>query len=92
MQSVPFEIIQNKIQKHFVSDDDDDEEMNFFCRMVNRRKAFTPFFQLRPLSEILTITNLREDVSRVRTCAESESRLCWMKFCSSNNHYITALQ
>ena len=64
MQSVPFEIIQNKIQKHFVSDDDD-EEMNCFCRMVNRRKAFASFFQLRPLSEILTITNLRENVSNV---------------------------
>ena len=61
-----------------------------FCGMVDRRKAFTPYFQPGPLSEILTIANLRQAASRVWSCAESEFRLCWMKFCNSDNHYATA--
>ena len=61
--------------------------MNCFCRMVDWRKAFTPYSQLWPLSEILTIANLWHIASRVWTCAESESRLCWIKLCSSDNQY-----
>ena len=64
--------------------------LNYFCGMVDRRKAFTPYFQPRPLSEILTIANLRHAESKVWTHAESEFRLCWMKLCSSDNHYTTA--
>ena len=60
--------------------------MNCFCGMVDRRKAFYPYFQPGPLSEILTITNLWHTASRVWTCAEPEFRLSWMKLCSSNNH------
>ena len=60
--------------------------MNCFCGMVDRRKAFTPYFQPGPLSEILTIANLRHAANRVWTCAESESRLCWMKLCCGDSH------
>ena len=31
---------------------------NCFCGMIDRRKAFTPYFQPGQLSEILTIANL----------------------------------
>ena len=58
--------------------------MNCFCGMVDRRKAFMPYFQPEPLSEILTIANLRHTANRVWTCAESEFRLCRMKLCSSD--------
>ena len=39
--------------------------INCFCGMVNRRKAFTPYFQSGPLPEILTISNLRHATGRV---------------------------
>ena len=57
-----------------------------FCGMVDRRKTFTPYFLPGPLSDIITIANLWHVASRVRTCAESEFRLCWMKLCSTDNH------
>ena len=41
------------------------------------------------MSEILTNANLRHTASRVWTCAETEFKLSWMKFCSSDNHYTT---
>ena len=41
----------------------DDDEL--FCGMVDLGKAFTPYFQPEPLSEILTIVNLRHGASRV---------------------------
>ena len=63
--------------------------MNCFCGIVDRRK---PYFQPGPLSEILTISNLRHAASRIWTCAEPELRLWWMKLCSSDNHYTTAPQ
>ena len=50
------------------------------------------YFQPGPLSEILTISNLQHATSRIWTCAEPEFRLCWMKLCSSDNHYTTAPQ
>ena len=59
--------------------------MDCFCRMIDQWKVFTSYFQLRPLTEILTIANLWHTVSRVWTCAESEFRFCWMKLCSSDN-------
>ena len=46
--------------------------INYFCAMVDRRKVFTPDFQPGPLSENITIANVRHSASRVRTCAESE--------------------
>ena len=58
--------------------------MNCFCGMVDRRKAFRPYFQPGPLSEILTISNLRHAASRTWTWAEPEFRFCWMKFCSGD--------
>ena len=48
-----------------------------------------PYFQPGPLSEILTIANLRQAGSRISACAEPEFRLWWMKLCSSDNHYTT---
>ena len=47
--------------------------LNCFLRFVNQRKGFTPYFQPGPLSDNLTIANLRHTRSRVSTCAESES-------------------
>ena len=64
--------------------------MNCFCGMFDHWKAFTPYFQPGPLSEILTIANLRHAASRVWTCAESEFKLYWMKLCSWDNCYATA--
>ena len=45
--------------------------MNCFCGIVERKKAFMPYFQPAPLSEILTTANLRHAASRVWTCPES---------------------
>ena len=56
-------------------DDDDDELMNYICGMVDLRKTFTPYYQPRPLSEILTIANLRHPASRVWTYTDSAFRL-----------------
>ena len=39
--------------------------MNFFCGMVDRRKAFMPYFQLGPLSEILPMANIRHAASSI---------------------------
>ena len=65
-----------------------------FCGMVDRRKTSSLIpcqdHCQRPLSEILTITNLRYTVNRIWTCAEPEFRLGWMELCSSDNHYTTA--
>ena len=63
--------------------------MNCFCGMADPRKA-EPYFQLRPLPEILTIANLWLATSRIRTCIEPVFRLWWMKLCSSDNHYTMA--
>ena len=65
-----------------------------YRRVLNFLDTITIFHvsynQPRPLSEILTIANLRHAVSRIWTCAETEFRLSWMKLCSSDNHYTTA--
>ena len=45
-----------------------------------------------PLSEILNISNIQHAASRIWACAEPEFRLCWMKLCSNDKHYTTALQ
>ena len=63
--------------------------MIWFCGMVDQRK---PYFQPRLLSEIDTIMNLRQAASRVWTWTEPESRVSWMKLCSSDTHYTTAQQ
>ena len=52
--------------------------MRCFCEMLDRRKAFMPYFQPRQLSEILIITNLWHAASRV----------WWMKLCGSDNHLL----
>ena len=58
----------------------------FLCYGWSTR-GFKPYFQLGPLSEILTMANLQHAASRIWTCAEPEFRLCWIKLCSSGNHY-----
>ena len=52
-------------------------------------KSVWPYFQLGPLSEFLTIANLRHAASMVWTCAKPGFRLRWMKLCSRDNHYTT---
>ena len=64
--------------------------MNCFCGMNDQWKAFMPYFQPGPLSEILTIANLWHAARSVWTWAKSKFRLCWMKLCSSDNHYTMA--
>ena len=49
---------------------------NCFCGMIDRRKAFSLISSRNHLSEILTIANLRYSASLIRTCAETEFRLC----------------
>ena len=75
-----------------VDDDDDDDDEELFLWYGWPTKGVYTLFQPGPLSEILTIANLRHAASRVWTCAESEFRLCGMKLCSSDNHYTTAPQ
>ena len=53
--------------------------------MVDQPKVFSLYFQPGPLSEILTIANLRHAAIRVWTSTEPEFRLNWMKLCSSDN-------
>ena len=62
-----------------------------FAEWLTDKRHFTPYFQSRPLSEILTIANLRHAANRVWTCAESEFRLWWMKLSSNDNHGATEL-
>ena len=52
--------------------------MNYFCSMVDWRMTFSLFFQLGPLSEILTIANIQHTTSRVGTCAEHDFRFGWI--------------
>ena len=53
--------------KHF-GDDDDDE---LFLWYGWPTKGVYAYFQSRPLSDILTIANLRSAASRVWSCVES---------------------
>ena len=74
-------------------DDDDDDELFLWYGWPVKDVKF--YFRLRLLSEILTIANLQHATSRIRTCLELEVRDCWMKLCSSDNHYsvtIAAIQ
>ena len=64
--------------------------MMMMMMMMNWMKGIKLYFQPGPLSEILTITNLWHTASRIWTCSEPEFRLCWMKLCSSDNHYTMA--
>ena len=77
-------ILSRKVFVNIYDDDDDD----LFLWYGWPTKDVQPFFQLGPLSEILTIANLQHAASRIWTCAESEFRLWWMKLCSSDNHYL----
>ena len=78
------------ISKFMTSQPDDGDEL--FLWYGWPAKGVWPYFQLGPLSGVLTIANLRHTASRVWTCAEPEFRFSWMKLCSSDNHYTTAPQ
>ena len=52
-------------------DDDDDDELVLWNGWST--KGVKPSFQSVPLSEILTISNLRHHASKIWTCAEPES-------------------
>ena len=43
----------------------DELMISCFCGMVDQKKAFRPYFQPEPLSEIFTISDLRHAASRV---------------------------
>ena len=73
---------------HPKSSCDDDDELFLWYGWPT--KGILPYFQPGPLSEILTIVNLRHAASRVWTCAEPEFRLSWMKLYSNDNHYTTS--
>ena len=62
--------------KHGPGTDNDDD---LFLWYGWPTKGVWPYFQSRPLSEILTIANLRN----------AAFRLYWMKLCNSNNNYTT---
>ena len=69
------------------ADDDDDDELFLWYGWPTRGVYL--YFQPGPLSEILTVVNLRRTVGRVWTCAEPDFRLSWMKLCSKDEHYTT---
>ena len=56
--------------------------MNYLCGMANREKAFS----------LISCRDCCQRSSPSRICAEREFRLCWMKLCSSDNHYTTVPQ
>ena len=62
----------------------DDDEL--FLRNGWPTKRVKPYFQTRPLSEILTIANLQHALAGL----EPEFRLYGMKLCSSGKHYTTS--
>ena len=67
--------------------DDDDDELFLWYGWPTRGVYL--HFQPGPLSEILTVVNLRRTVGRAWTCAEPDFRLSWMKLCSKDEHYTT---
>ena len=50
-------IAQCLVEDHMIANNLD-MVMNCFCRIADRRKAFIPYFQPGPMSEVLTIANL----------------------------------
>ena len=52
-------------------------------------KGVYAVFPAGSIADIVTIANLQHATSRISIWAESEFRLCWMKFCSSDNYYTT---
>ena len=60
-----------------------------FCGMFDLWKA-SSLISSGEMSKILTSTNLQHAASRIRTCTESDFRLCWMKLYSSDSHCIMA--
>ena len=74
-----------KLERSLGNDDDE-----LFLWYGWPTKGSRPYFQPEPLSEILNIANLWHTASRTWTCAEPEFSLCWMKLCSSDNHYRAA--
>ena len=63
--------------------------MNYFCCMVDRRKAFSPISSRDHCQRSSPSQISDTPRARFETCAEPEFRLRCMKLCSSNNHYTT---
>ena len=70
----------------YTFDDDHDKLFLWYGRPT---KGVWAYFQREPLSEILTVANLRHAASRISTCAEPEFRICSMKLNSSDHHTTT---
>ena len=68
----------------------DNDDAVLFLRNGWLMEGILTYFQPGPLSEILTILNLRNAASRIWNCAEQEFRICWRKLCGSHIHYTTA--
>ena len=62
---------------------DDDDDDDFFLRNGWSTKGVHPLF---PARTIVRDSHYRKSPAHQK----SEFRLCWMKFCSNDNHYITA--
>ena len=72
--------------------------MNCFCGMVDQQKVFMPYFQLGPLSEILTIANPIEPVQNLsldfveRSCAVVITTTPWHHGFLKTGKLITSRQ
>ena len=66
--------------------------MNSFCGLVCQTKDTKSYFQVGPLSKILTMTDPHHVAGSIWISVEPELRLCLMKLYSSDNHYTMLLQ
>ena len=61
-------------------DDDDDDDNELLLRNGKLMNNDNPYFQLGPLSEILTIPNFCLTVNSIWICADPEFWVCRLKF------------
>ena len=61
--------------------------MNSFWVMVDRRKAINHISKQHNCQRFSPFANLPHSASRIWTCAEPGSRICWIKLYITNNHY-----
>ena len=79
-------LIKQYLKRDYYNDYDDDDR--WLLRNGWPTQGVSPYFQSESLLEIFTISNLQHAASKIWACAEPEVRLCWMKLCSKDNHYI----
>ena len=73
-------------------EDDDNEDDDLFLWYGWTTKAFS-FISIRDHCQRSSPSQISDMLlNRVWTCVEHEFMLSWMKLCSSDNHYTTALQ